>query len=130
MSDLIRLRRGTSAEWASANPVLRSGEPGVDLDTGEFKIGDGVTQWSGLGVINGSNSFESVNKNLSASDATLTYSSGNLIEIEYSNGITKTLNYTGDNLTSVVLSGSTPGGIELTKTLSYTGSDLTGVAYS
>lgn len=130
MSDLIRLRRGTTAEWASANPILRSGEPGVDLDTGEFKIGDGVTQWSGLGVINGSNSFESVSKNLSASDATLTYSSGNLIEIEYANGITKTLNYTGDNLTSVVLSGSTPGGIELTKTLSYTGSDLTGVAYS
>lgn len=75
-------------------------------------------------------SFETVNKNLDASDATLTYTGDNLTEVEYTNGITKTLNYTGDNLTSVVLSGSTPSGITLTKTLSYTGDDLTGVAYS
>ena len=75
--------------------------------------------------------FETVSKNLDATDATLEYDvSGNLTSIEYANGIVKTLNYTGDNLTSVVLSGSTPSGIELTKTLSYTGDNLTSVAYS
>lgn len=75
--------------------------------------------------------FETVSKNLDASDATPVYDvSGNLTSIEYANGITKTLNYTGDNLTSVVLSGSTPSGIDLTKTLSYTGDILTGWAYS
>jgi len=75
--------------------------------------------------------FETVSKNLDASGATLEYDvSGNLTSIEYGNGITKTLNYTGTNLTSVVLSGSTPDGISLTKTLSYTGGNLTGVAYS
>lgn len=76
------------------------------------------------------NSFETVSKNLDATNATLSYTGDNLTSITYTNGITKTLNYTGDNLTSVVLSGSTPSGIDLTKTLTYTGDNLTGVAYS
>lgn len=76
------------------------------------------------------NTYETVSKNLDASDATLNYTGDNLTSIDYTNGITKTLNYTGDNLTSVVLSGSTPSGIDLTKTLTYTGDNLTGVAYS
>jgi hypothetical protein len=74
--------------------------------------------------------FEKVSKNLDASDATLNYTGDNLTSIVYASGITKTLNYTGDNLTSVVLSGSTPAGIDLTKTLTYTGDNLTGVNYS
>lgn len=75
-------------------------------------------------------SFETVSKNLDASSATLNYTGDNLTSIVYANGITKTLSYTGSNLTSVVLSGSTPSGIDLTKTLSYTGDNLTGVTYS
>jgi len=47
----FQLRRGTSAEWAAANPVLSAGEPGFDLDTGEQRIGDGVTAWSDLPII-------------------------------------------------------------------------------
>lgn len=43
--------------------------------------------------------------------------------------ITKTLNYTGEKLTSIVLSGNTPNGISLTKTLSYTGDSLTNITY-
>ena len=74
--------------------------------------------------------FETVAKNLDASNATLNYSGSTLTSIDYANGITKTLNYTGSTLTSVVLSGSTPSGISLTKTLNYTGSSLTGVTYS
>lgn len=77
-----------------------------------------------------SESFETVSKNLDASDATLNYTGDELTSIVYANGITKTLSYTGSNLTTVVLSGSTPSGISLTKTLSYTGDNLTGVAYS
>jgi hypothetical protein len=46
----IALRRGTTAEWAAANPVLSAGEPGVDLDTGEQRIGDGATAWSALPI--------------------------------------------------------------------------------
>ena len=74
--------------------------------------------------------FETVSKNLDASNATLNYTGENLTSIEYANGIIKTLAYTGDNLTSIVLSGSTPSGITLTKTFTYTGENLTGVVYS
>lgn len=45
----IKLRAGTAAAWTAANPVLLLGEPGVEVDTGKIKIGDGVLAWSGLG---------------------------------------------------------------------------------
>jgi len=45
----IRLRRGTAAEWTSANPVLAAGEAGVETDTGKMKVGDGSTAWNALG---------------------------------------------------------------------------------
>jgi hypothetical protein len=41
-------RRGTSAEWASANPVLDAGEIGYETNTKVIKIGDGVTPWNTL----------------------------------------------------------------------------------
>lgn len=45
---LIQVRRGTAAQWISANPILSSGEMGLETDTKEFKFGDGVTNWVGL----------------------------------------------------------------------------------
>lgn len=42
----IQLRRGTAAQWAAENPVLASGEAGVETDTGYMKIGNGVQPWS------------------------------------------------------------------------------------
>jgi hypothetical protein len=45
---VIKFRRGDAALWVTRNPVLYSGEPGVESDTGKFKIGDGVTPWTGL----------------------------------------------------------------------------------
>jgi len=89
-----------------------------------------------LGQIGGdaTQTFEKVSKNLDSYPATLSYVGENLATIEYDLGgglsILKTLNYTGENLTSVVLSGDTPSGISLTKTLTYTGENLTGVNYS
>lgn len=44
----IRLRRGTAAQWAAHNPVLMAGEPGLETDTGNFRIGNGVTAWLSL----------------------------------------------------------------------------------
>ena len=44
----FKLRRATSLEWTEANPILLSGEPGVELDTARFKIGNGATPWSTL----------------------------------------------------------------------------------
>ena len=46
--DLIQYRRGTSAQWASVNPVLASGEVGFATDTNEIRVGDGVSPWTSL----------------------------------------------------------------------------------
>lgn len=48
MAVAIQLRRGTSAQWTSTNPVLLEGEIGVELDTNLYKIGDGATAWNSL----------------------------------------------------------------------------------
>lgn len=45
MTATIQMRRGTAAEWTSANPVLAAGESGFETDTGRFKIGNGTTNW-------------------------------------------------------------------------------------
>lgn len=44
----FRLRRGYAADWTADNPILAPGEPGFELDTGKFKIGDGVEDWHTL----------------------------------------------------------------------------------
>ncbi|AGN33584.1 structural protein [Synechococcus phage S-IOM18] len=48
MANRIQLRRGGAQEWANANPTLAQGELGIELDTGRFKIGDGVSAWNTL----------------------------------------------------------------------------------
>lgn len=44
----IRLRRGTSAQWVSANPVLADGEFGWDSTAAKLKMGNGAANWAGL----------------------------------------------------------------------------------
>lgn len=44
----IQIRRDTAANWTAANPVLASGEPAVETDTGKRKTGDGIRNWSSL----------------------------------------------------------------------------------
>lgn len=48
MATKIQIRRDTTSNWSSANPVLSSGELGINLTTGQFKIGDGSTAWNSL----------------------------------------------------------------------------------
>ena len=48
MAGRIQLRRGTAANWTSANPTLAAGEVGVETDTGYAKVGDGTTAWTSL----------------------------------------------------------------------------------
>lgn len=49
----FKLRRGTAAQWLATNPVLQSGEPGVETDTGKLKIGNGSSHWLQLGYLSG-----------------------------------------------------------------------------
>lgn len=49
----IQYRRGTAAQWTSANPTLALGEPGYETDTGKFKVGDGSLAWNSLPYASG-----------------------------------------------------------------------------
>ena len=53
MAYRILLRRDSSENWAASNTVLMAGEPGYVTNTGELKIGDGVTVWNSLDVYAG-----------------------------------------------------------------------------
>jgi hypothetical protein len=51
----IQVRRGTTAEWAAASPVvLEAGELGYDTTLKRLKVGDGSTEWAALPALMGS----------------------------------------------------------------------------
>jgi hypothetical protein len=49
----IQIRRGTAAQWTSANPTLAAGEWGYESDTNKAKLGNGSTAWSSLSYFGG-----------------------------------------------------------------------------
>lgn len=59
-----QLKRGSKEALNRVNPLLAEGEPCVELDTGKFKIGNGVDYWNDLNyvgeqnVINAKTRFE------------------------------------------------------------------------
>lgn len=48
MSQQIQFRRGTAAQWTLANPILASGEFGLETDTQLYKVGNGTDTWADL----------------------------------------------------------------------------------
>jgi hypothetical protein len=48
MAIKLQIRRGTAANWTSSDPTLLEGEIGYELDTGNWKVGDGTTSWQTL----------------------------------------------------------------------------------
>ena len=48
MATKIQVRRDTSSNWTSTNPILAAGEIGFETNTGKFKIGNGSSVWSAL----------------------------------------------------------------------------------
>ena len=48
MANRIQLRRDTTSNWNSVDPVLADGEPGYDIVTNEIRIGNGSNVWSEL----------------------------------------------------------------------------------
>jgi hypothetical protein len=67
----IQVRRGTAAQWTSANPTLASGEWGFESDTGKVKIGDGTTAWNSEPYI-GAGTVTSVTAGTGLSGGTIT----------------------------------------------------------
>ncbi len=48
MTYTIQIRRDTTANWETVNPILHDGELGLEKDTQFVKVGDGVTAWNDL----------------------------------------------------------------------------------
>ena len=44
----LQFRRSTAAQWQAANSLLAVAEMGIETDTHQFKIGDGVNRWNAL----------------------------------------------------------------------------------
>ena len=120
-----------------------TGSQGVQGPTGftGSKGDQGLTGFVGSQGIQGpagssssENTFEAVSKNLKSYSSVLNYAGDSISSIVYDLGagnfITKTFGYTPGGLVStIVLSGNTPVGVDLTKQLSYSGSTLIGVDY-
>jgi len=61
---LIQVRRGTGSDWSNQNPVLASGELGLEIDSNKLKIGNGQLSWNNLDYINLSQNTIQVKNNL------------------------------------------------------------------
>lgn len=48
MADRFQHRRDTKARWTEINPVLLQGEVGYELDSDQYKLGDGIHKWNEL----------------------------------------------------------------------------------
>lgn len=48
---MIKIKRGSTENWDTINPILEAGQPGYDKNTHKLKIGDGITKWSELPAI-------------------------------------------------------------------------------
>lgn len=48
MAVRIQLRRDIAVRWNTVNPVLAEGEIGLELDTNQFKVGNGLDPWVDL----------------------------------------------------------------------------------
>ena len=44
----IQLRRDTKVRWEQYNPILATGEVGIEIDTNRIKIGNETTEWNSL----------------------------------------------------------------------------------
>ena len=48
---IIQLRRDTQSKWSQINPILLTGEIGIETDAQNLKIGKGGLSWNDLGKL-------------------------------------------------------------------------------
>jgi hypothetical protein len=70
----IQVRRGTAAQWTSANPTLAAGEWGFESDTNKVKIGNGTTAWNSLSYQGNAGTVTSITAGTGLSGGTITSS--------------------------------------------------------
>lgn len=120
----IQVRRGTTAQWTAANPILAAGEPGYDTTLEVFKIGNGTDRWLTLPVGEGMSEADADARYAPSFPATgITYDAAGNVETVTENGITTTYTYNVDGSVAT----DTRAGV--TRTYTYDGSgNLTGIA--
>ena len=96
----IQVRRGTAAQWTSANPTLASGEFGFETDTGKVKIGNGSTAWTSLSYL-GAGTVTSITAGTGLSGGTIT-SSGTIAIDSTVATLTGSQTLTNKTLTDVI----------------------------
>lgn len=47
----MHIPRKWKHEWEKTNPILRNGEPGLEIDSNRMKVGDGRLRWVDLPFI-------------------------------------------------------------------------------
>lgn len=67
-----QIRRDSATSWESVNPILLSGEMGLDTTSKKFKIGDGVTAWNDLAYNKGGFDVNDISTVTSLQDADYT----------------------------------------------------------
>ena len=99
----IQVRRGTAAQWTSANPTLASGEWGYETDTGKTKIGNGSTAWSSLSYFGGSGTVTSVTAGTGLTGGTITTTGTVAIDTSVVADLTTAQTLTNKTLTAPVI---------------------------
>ena len=104
----IQIRRGTAAQWTSANPTLASAEFGYETDTGKFKIGDGSTAWNSLGY-KASGTVTSITAGTGLSGGTITGSGTIAIDTATTVDVSTAQTLTNKTLTNPTVNNYTEG---------------------
>ena len=109
MALVIKLRRGTTGQWAGSSRVLQIGELGLDTTLNKIKSGDGASLWGSLPFLNvlpselTELSQDAVNAALVAGTGlSKTYNDGaNTITLNVDTATIATTNYVDSAITSV-----------------------------
>jgi hypothetical protein len=103
----IQMRRGSTSDWNTADPILNEGEIGYNTTLGQIKIGDGSTAWSSLDYM--------------VTDAELNTSLGNYIELTEKGSVSGVAELDENKnvltATSVIFEGATTNSYQTTITV-------------
>ncbi len=112
MAYRIQIRRDTSSNWTSNNPILLQGEFGYELNTGYAKIGDGSSTWTQLTYFGGTGP---TGPGVAISGPTGYTFTTEATEIGFTGGGISSVSATGDLVTVTI-----GGGTAAQKTANYT----------
>lgn len=78
LNTILQNKRGTASDIAAKNPILAAAEICVELDTGKFKIGDGIKSWDQLDYAGGSDGSGVIVRNVNPDTKNLDYPVGSI----------------------------------------------------